>query len=702
MDALQPSDLYDYRTAAQPAVSPSGDRVAYVVEGFDPDEDERRASLFVAPTDGSRDPHRLTRVADASQPKWSPGDERLAFVAAREEDVARRVGRDENDEATEEDGTESERGDDDGPTPQVWLFDLHRGGDAQQVTDFEEGVREFDWGPGGERTVVSARDPTDEQREYLDELEESGPVEIERLQHKANGVGWLDEVTTYLFVVDVDGGERDRLDDAYGQGAREPVMGLQPAWGPGDRIAFASNRTERPDDSEAVCLYTIDPSGEDLRRVTDESRRALGYEWAPDGERLAFLVGEPTNWYAPNELHVGRDDSGAHASVTPDLDRTVVLPPRWADVDRDGTDEVVAGVGDGGLTRLVRSDPAAGHAERTFGAQGRDRELADFDVGGDTVVALFNDPQGGHELYAAGVADLDDPEATLTRVDAPAAALLDDRAVPYRERITVENDVGVSIEADLYRPSAAGDGEEPATPPEDGYPLVAAVHGGPMSYDAPTFRFERGYWTGEGYAVVRPNYRGSVSYGQAFAERLKGTRGDLETDDVTSVVEAVVGRGLADPDRTFVTGFSYGGITTANVVVRTDEFAAAAAEHGIYDDRSAFGTDDNHLWHEWEFGLPWETPETYDEISPITEVDNVATPLLVTAGENDWRCPPTQAEQLYVSVRKQGVPAKLVIYRNEHHDVGDPDRAVHRIETPTEWFREHDPAREEEAEGGEE
>ena len=370
MDALQPSDLYDYRTAAQPAVSPSGDRVAYVVEGFDPDEDERRASLFVAPTDGSRDPHRLTRVADASQPKWSPGGERLAFVAAREEDVARRVGRDETDEATEEDGTESERGDDDGPTPQVWLFDLHRGGDAQQVTDFEEGVREFDWGPGGERIVVSARDPTDEQREYLDELEESGPVEIERLQHKANGVGWLDGVTTYLFVVDVDGGERDRLDDAYGQGAREPVMGLQPAWGPGGRIAFASNRTERPDDSEAICLYTIDPSGEDLRRVTDESQRALGYEWAPDGERLAFLVGEPTNWYAPNELHVGRDDPGAHASVTPDLDRTVVLPPRWADVDRDGTDEVVAGVGDGGLTRLVRSDPAAGHAERTFGAQG--------------------------------------------------------------------------------------------------------------------------------------------------------------------------------------------------------------------------------------------------------------------------------------------------------------------------------------------
>jgi dipeptidyl aminopeptidase/acylaminoacyl peptidase len=695
MEPIELADLYDYRTAAQPAVSPDGDRVAYVVDEFDPEAEQRHSSLFVVPTDGSRDPHRLTRAADAGGPKWSPDGDRLAFVAARETDLARRVGRDEDgeddesEEATveDDDGTEgtSEPPGEDGPKPQVWVFDLALGGDARQVTDFEEGVREFDWGPAGERVVAAARDPSEKQREYLADLRDGGPVEVERLQHKANGVGWLDEVTTYLFVVDVETGERERLDDAYGQGAREPIMGLQPAWGASDRIAFASNRTERPDDSEAACLYTIDPSGEDLRQVTDTDLRALGYEWSPDGERIAFLGQAPTNWYDPNDLHVGRDEPGAHESVSPDLDRTVMLPPRWVDGD------VVAGAGDEGLTRLVRADPEAGTTERTFGAQGRGRELAGYDAAGGTLVALFSDPQRGHELYAVDTADLDDPDAELTRLDALAADLLDERPVPYHERIDFENDDGLTVEADLYLPSADGDGQRPAEPPAAGFPLVAAIHGGPMSFDSPSFRFGRAYWTDQGYAVVRPNYRGSVSYGRAFAERLKGTRGDLETDDVTSAVEAVVDRGLADPERTFVTGFSYGGITTANVVVRTDEFTAAAAEHGIYDNRSTFGTDDNHLWHEWEFGLPWEEPETYDEISPITRVDEVETPTLVTAGENDWRCPPTQAEQLYVSIRKQGVPAKLVIYQNEHHDIGDPDRAIHRLETLTEWFREHDP-----------
>ena len=69
-------------------------------------------------------------------------------------------------------------------------------------------------------------------------------------------------------------------------------------------------------------------------------------------------------------------------------------------------------------------------------------------------------------------------------------------------------------------------------------------------------------------------------------------------------------------------------------------------------------------------------------------------PLLVTAGERDWRCPPTQAEQLYVSVKKQGVESKLVIYQDEHHNVGDPDRAIHRIEELAAWFDDHDPGTE--------
>ncbi|MEF8853173.1 MAG: prolyl oligopeptidase family serine peptidase [Haloarculaceae archaeon] len=134
---------------------------------------------------------------------------------------------------------------------------------------------------------------------------------------------------------------------------------------------------------------------------------------------------------------------------------------------------------------------------------------------------------------------------------------------------------------------------------------------------------------------------------------------------------------------------------------RTDRFAAGVAEHGVYDMRSSFGTDDSHKWFEHDFGLPWENPDAYGTASSITDVDEVHTPLLLTAGEHDWRCPPTQSEQLYRSLRKRGVESKLVVYPDEHHNVGDPDRAVHRLEAIDEWLARFDPGREsvDEAEG---
>ncbi len=121
-----------------------------------------------------------------------------------------------------------------------------RGGDARQVTDREEGVREFDWSPDGERLVISSRDPTEEERDYLADRRDGGPVETERLQHRFDGKGLLDDVTTYLFVVDVETRETRRLDDAYGGGAYEPLDGSATRVGTGaNRLRLEPYRPSR-------------------------------------------------------------------------------------------------------------------------------------------------------------------------------------------------------------------------------------------------------------------------------------------------------------------------------------------------------------------------------------------------------------------------------------------------------------------------
>ena len=782
MSELPLEAYYDLTQVGEIAVSPDGDRVAFTTTEYDEGADESVGSLFVAPADGSRNPHRLTRVDGAGSPAWGPDGDRLAFIAARDEDTKRRVGRNRgesdddpgDDEASDDDPSDDEPDDGDGPTPQVWLFDLGLGGDARQVTDREDGVSEFDWSPDGDRIVVAADDPTDAQREYRDARKEGGPIETTRLQHKLDGVGWTDEVRPYLFVVDVETGTERRLDDAYGGGAFQGLAGMEPDWGPEGYIAFTSCRLENPDDTTVRDVYAIDPDGsvdeidgsvdettdemvdeatdetvdEATEATADEATEATADEteatganerdgpeavrltdgelgcstptWRGDGT-LGFVAGHPENWSRPDELFVGNafggddpaesdpDPEAVFASVTGELDRTVA---RGGGVDWVG-DAVLSTIADHSRTRLVRAT-ADGDVARLFEAQGDERAVAGVDVAADgsTVAVVLSDPTDGADVFTLDTAELvdlstdsaagdpydpiavtadgapgsfpDEPES-FTRVSATNDDLIETYPMPEVERVAWESE-GWELDGVLYH--------DPEVDPMEGpHPLVVAIHGGPISYDEPVFSFAHAALTSRGYVVFRPNYRGGSSRGRAFSEELRGVWGTAEVTDITAGVESLVDRGVADPDRVFGYGFSYGGIAQGFLVTQEpDLFTAAAPEHGIYDLRSAFGTDDTHVWIENEYGLPWEEPEAFDASSAILDAGAIETPLLVMAGGNDWRCPPTQSEQLYVAAKKSDVDAKLVVYPEEHHNIGDPDRAIHRLESILDWYETHDPA----------
>lgn len=707
--------LYDVTRVADVAVSPDGSRVAFVASEMDPDADERRSSVFVAPTDGSRDPHRLTRVDDAAEPVWSPDGSRLAVIMAREEDVALRVGRqdgadedgEEGEEADDSDGeaddsdedeadTENGGDGDDEPKPQVWVYDLDLGGDARQVTRFDEGAEAFDWSPDGDRLVVAARDPTEEQREYLDDLEEGGPVVTERLQHKFDGAGYLDTVRTYLHVVDAETRETERLDSTgLPPSAATAMIGREPAWGERG-IAFCGydgTDDEDGDDTYVHDVFVCDPSTDERERVTDGSLTCERLAWSPSGDRLAFAGGDPENWYTPTEVYVAEPETGSFYSVSEDLDRTLgYYPVRWLD-----DDALVAPVADEGWTRLARfhADPDSdGGAERVYGRQSRSESIVGFDAAGERVALVISSPEDGTDVYALPTDALDaDGDGEGDESDGPDAArarltaLNDDLLAEYgglrSRRVSFTGGDDDEVEAIAYYPEGF-DSDDP-----DPRPFVLAVHGGPMAYDQPMWSFEDLLFTDRGYVVLRVNYHGSTSYGRAFCESLKGAWNGLEVDDLLAATDWAVESGWADPDRLFVTGFSQGGVNTGYLVTRTDRFAAGAAEHGIYDLRSSFGTDDSHNWLEADFGVPWENVDAYEGSSSLPDVGEVSTPLLLTAGEEDWRCPPSQSEQFYVSLKKQGVPAKLVVYRDEHHAVTDPERSTHRLRTILDWFDEH-------------
>jgi len=230
--------------------------------------------------------------------------------------------------------------------------------------------------------------------------------------------------------------------------------------------------------------------------------------------------------------------------------------------------------------------------------------------------------------------------------------------------------------------------------PEGGYPLVVEAHGGP-SYSF----FE--YYPGgkswlispagalayQGFALFRPNIRGSSGYGAEFTYANLADWGGGDFRDIMEGVGVLVDRGIADPKRLAIMGQSYGGYMAAWAVTQTDAFKAGIVVDGITDLTSdAFTTDIPHYMADNLGGFAWEHPGLYGARSPITNVRNVVTPTLLLHGENDPRVPLGQAQEFYAALKILKVPARLVIYPRAGHYPGETAQQLDLWEREIEWL----------------
>ncbi|MGB0443137.1 MAG: alpha/beta hydrolase family protein [Pseudohongiellaceae bacterium] len=186
-----------------------------------------------------------------------------------------------------------------------------------------------------------------------------------------------------------------------------------------------------------------------------------------------------------------------------------------------------------------------------------------------------------------------------------------------------------------------------------------------------------------------PNPRGSTGYGAEFAHGTVAAWGENDYDDVMAAIDHGIEIGLVDPARTGVGGWSYGGILTNYVITQTTRFQAAMSGASLGLVTSNYGHDQYQLMYELEFGLPWENPELWAELSPFNKVESITTPTLWMGGEVDWNVPINNSEQMYIAMKRLGRETQLVVYPDEHHGIRRPSFQQDRFERWINWFDQY-------------
>ncbi len=658
-------DLYAFQFVGDPRLSPDGSRVAFVVTVADRERNDYRSRIWLVPTDGSAPPRPLTAgTGKDTSPRWSPDGDRLAFVSDRAPQTLppRAVA--------------GER-----TRPQIWVLDL-TGGEAWQITALRQGAADPAWSPDGRRIVCTSQTggpddaPSDETKSAEERARERAERvrEITTLKYKFDGLGYLDDRRRHLFLAELP------AEGAPPASARQLTWGehnnSQPVWSPdGGRIAFVSYREPDDDVTFRSDLWTLDPAGDDPRKLTASGGGTTAPAWSPDGSQLAYLghqEGEGTAAMARLWTVDARGEAEPicrSAAFDRDLGNSVLtdqtLPggqegPHW---EADGR-AILALVADGGTTSLGRF---VLDADVPTGVIGGERTLTACTVAAGAIVFAATAPTRLAELFAR---DADGTERALTDLNGP---LLRERAVVIPERMQFSGAHGETIDGWLLRPVASG--IAPA-------PLIVELHGGPHGQYGAAFFHEFQLLAARGYAVFACNPHGSTGRGDAFAKAILRDWGAIAMTDVMAGLDAALATGGLDAGRLGVTGGSYGGFLTNWITGHTDRFQAAVTQRSYCNALGYFGVDDiGAISDVAELdGHPWEVPERYLALSPLLFAGNVTTPTLIEHQADDYRCPLSQAEQWYAALKKCGVPTKLLIYPNESHGMSRNGKPRHRIE----------------------
>lgn len=642
-------DIFNLEYVSEVQVSPNGKYVAYVRRSNDIMSDSSRANVWLASVDGKSHRPLLSSKKSYYSIRWSPDGSRLAYLS--------------NEEGK----------------PQLYVRWMDTGQTAL-VTNVTSNPSNITWSPDGKHiaftmSVDAKEKPLDIKMPKKPDGAKWSPSfqYITKARYQADGRGILEPAYTHIFIVPADGGTARQLTSGnYHHNGR---LSFSPD---SDKIYFSANRSENweyePVEGD---IFSVDMTG-NIAQLTNDKGLESSPVVSPDGKHIAYARRDDEKvMYKNSYLYVMKSDGTDAQNLTKDIDNSV-SNFHWKDNKHVYFQQSVRGLAQVDVVSLSGSVKAV--------AKG---------LGGTTL---------GRPYVFGTYHAVDDVVAyTKGRTDRPADLYVTTRN--ERQLTALNEDVlghkQLGEVKEIVYPSSI-DGEEiqgwyilpPNYDSSKTYPLILEIHGGPNLAYGPVFTAELQRMAAEGYVVFYDNHRGSTGYGERFALLLQGKySSEYDFSDHMSGVDALIEKGIADPERLFITGGSAGGIASAYAIGLTNRFKAAVVAKPVINWLSKVLTADSGLYQiPFQFpGKPWDNVEHYWKRSPLSLVGNVTTPTMLITGVKDKRTPMSETEQFYQALKIQKIDSVLVKVPGSPHGIASkPSRMIGKVENILAWFKKYD------------
>ncbi len=645
---IQIDDYFTLAHAYDAQVSPDGATIAYVDLRWDADTKKRNSEVWVVDQKSERTTRLTFHKGSDGHPRWAPNSNAVYFSSSRS------------------------------GSNQVWRVNKD-GKQLRQITHHKGGVRQWQLSANGKilyytRSVKKTADPWRSLKTRFSKLKYGhGVAKLSQL--------WSLNMTTW---------RRTKLIDAKRVVVAFDVSTDQ------KRIAMITRPTPELITNEG--WSTVDIWDRGTRKITslaDKQWRAdapspYGWlespSWSRDGTALAFTI--DFDGYPPEIFITTFGDAGAEK--TRKLKRPGQLTvnsgvrPQWRAKSKD-----LLYIGErNGRTRVHLLEDATEEGGDTYPVTAGDIVVSGFSIAakGKRIAFTMSDAKTFGDVYVTKVKANNDNLDRLTYINPQVT----DWKLPTMQVVSWETPDGTKVEGMLELPYGYKKGTK--------LPMIVYIHGGPASSSKFRLRFwsyGRTHLAARGYAVFAPNYRGSTGYGDKFLTDLIGRKNDIDVTDILTGVDAMVERGIADPNRLGVMGWSNGGYLTNCVITHTNRFKAASSGAGVFDVAMQWSIEDTpgHVIN-YQKGLPWERAAGMIKASPLYDVNKVKTPTIIHVGENDPRCPQEHSRAMHRALHTYlKVDTELVVYPGEGHSLSKYEHRKAHMVWDLEWFDKYLPVK---------